>query len=258
MSVIKVRIADWGDYNPKRDQKTYTWLRLDNQFYEAKSLFKFKPEEKYIWVVLLCFASRKNSAEVTIDTEHFAHYSVCDCNLVQNVFVKLAEAKLIEIITTAHDRALPHTTPTKERKNERTAPKTVVFDFDKIYSVYPRKEGKSSGMKKLKSVIKTENDLNRFKVSVDNFVKLCKERNTEKKYIPMFSTFVNSKWEDYETIESPSDDMDEFISGFEDSLDKEMESYSGKKDSERECFFKRTIDAGNEGGVAKDPLPVTV
>lgn len=75
--------------------------------------------------------------------------------------------------------------------------KKGVFDFEVIYKLYPRKgEGKAAGMKRLTKVIRTDEQYMDLANAVKNYVDLCKMNGTERKYIKMWSTFVNN-YEDY-------------------------------------------------------------
>ena len=71
------------------------------------------------------------------------------------------------------------------------------FDIDLIYAEYPKKVGKSDGMKKLHKVIKTQELYDKVMQGVKDYNKFCKEENTETKYIKGFSAWVNQEcWDD--------------------------------------------------------------
>ena len=74
------------------------------------------------------------------------------------------------------------------------------FDFDAVYSLYPRKAGKKLGLKRCKSQIKTQNKYNKLLTAVKNYSLICQKNCTDKQYIKQFSTFMNC-WEDYIEIE---------------------------------------------------------
>jgi hypothetical protein len=61
--------------------------------------------------------------------------------------------------------------------------------------LYPRKEGKASGMKKLAKM--SESDLELVLKAVRNYKNKLSLENTPKHYTLLFSTFVNGRWEDY-------------------------------------------------------------
>lgn len=70
------------------------------------------------------------------------------------------------------------------------------FDFDAVYASYPRKVGKSLGIKKCKSQIKTKIDYEALLLSITRFKEYHRTRGTLPEYIPHFSTFMTS-WGDW-------------------------------------------------------------
>lgn len=85
-----------------------------------------------------------------------------------------------------------------KRKNNTCSPngERKSFDLDKIYQTYPRKQGKSSGLRKLKGMIKTSEDYESLKIAIERFVEFHRSKHTEPQFIPHFSTFVN-QWRDW-------------------------------------------------------------
>lgn len=73
------------------------------------------------------------------------------------------------------------------------------LDFEAIYRIYPRKEGKAYGMRNLIARVKDKETYDRVMKAAMNYAELCRVRGTEKQYIKMFGTFVNN-WTDYEDI----------------------------------------------------------
>ena len=59
---------------------------------------------------------------------------------------------------------------------------------------YPRKEGKTRGVKKLCSEIKNQQDLENLQTAIKNYAQHVKSQ--EKQYIKIFSTFAGD-WRDY-------------------------------------------------------------
>lgn len=68
-------------------------------------------------------------------------------------------------------------------------------NFDAIYQRYPRKVGKSSGLKKFISQIKTKKDFDKISIALENFLNHHKRIGTAAQFIPHFSTFMNN-WQD--------------------------------------------------------------
>lgn len=75
------------------------------------------------------------------------------------------------------------------------------FDFERLYKKYPhapgRAPGKKSGMRKLMAKIKTQGQYDKFEVALDNLIKEVETGGREREFVPMWSTFCGSKWEDY-------------------------------------------------------------
>jgi hypothetical protein len=78
-------------------------------------------------------------------------------------------------------------------------------DLEEIYKLYPKKLGKSPGMKKARRVIKTVFDVDDLRMAVENYKKYLARENTPPQYIMYFSTFMN-QWEDWIEL-----DLDEAI-----------------------------------------------
>lgn len=69
--------------------------------------------------------------------------------------------------------------------------------IEEIYKLYPRKEGKARGIKKLRTAIKSKETLDKFKRAVINYADYCAAKGTEEKFIKQFSTFCNEDWKDW-------------------------------------------------------------
>jgi hypothetical protein len=46
MTLIEIQITNWEKFNPKRDQNSYSWLRLNNDFLDDQRLYDLSPEQK--------------------------------------------------------------------------------------------------------------------------------------------------------------------------------------------------------------------
>jgi hypothetical protein len=68
------------------------------------------------------------------------------------------------------------------------------FDLDAIYALYPRKIGKTPGLRKLKKEIKTKGDYDDAITAATRFAEFIKGRDPQ--YIPYFSTWAN-QWRDW-------------------------------------------------------------
>lgn len=71
------------------------------------------------------------------------------------------------------------------------------FDFESLYKLYPRKDGKADGMKLCRARIKTVADFEALGRAVRNYAEKCRIENKEKTYTKQFDTFMRGAWRDY-------------------------------------------------------------
>lgn len=86
--------------------------------------------------------------------------------------------------------------PSRKELDQRTA------DLEDVYQRYPRKEGKTKGMEKLRKEILTPADLKALGTAVDTYAAQVRRNGTEAKFVKHFATFANC-WRDYETADAP-------------------------------------------------------
>lgn len=82
----------------------------------------------------------------------------------------------------------------KEKEEEEEKEKRASFDFESAYRRFPRKEGKSKGLKKLKSEIKTPEDFEKLIQAIENYA--MSRRGQDPQFSKHFSTFA-SEWRDW-------------------------------------------------------------
>jgi hypothetical protein len=68
---LEIEVRDWEPFNPKRDQKTYTWLRLDHDLVRGPKFYGLSNLEKYVSILLLCEASKNGKGRFWLDVEWF-------------------------------------------------------------------------------------------------------------------------------------------------------------------------------------------
>lgn len=81
----------------------------------------------------------------------------------------------------------------KDKDNDLTQ---CALDFDSIYRLYPRKEGKSAGLAKARAQISNAADFELLRQAITKYAAYCRAENKETKYIKHFSTFM-SGWRDW-------------------------------------------------------------
>lgn len=71
------------------------------------------------------------------------------------------------------------------------------FDLESLYKLYPRKQGKMAGLKKLQTLINNQNDFENMKTAISKFCEVMRKEQRPADKVPYFSTFVNQHWRDY-------------------------------------------------------------
>lgn len=95
---MKIVIRNWDKYNPKKDQKTYTWLRLNNDIFSGQDFCEYNAQELFVWICILCEASKKNDAEIELKLKYLKTITRLDENNINDALLKLNHDNFIEIL----------------------------------------------------------------------------------------------------------------------------------------------------------------
>lgn len=227
---LTIEITNWDKYNPRKDLKVTSWVRLQNSLFEDPSFIEFNQGELLFWVYLLSMVSKKQSGQIKFSLTHairIGRFNVCD---VDGAFTKLIEMDCVRIIEGARTQTLRAcnvddtlrdernvTNETNEQKKagnqnsgeseisvqeeseveealqEEDPPsieKKLRFNFEAIYQEYPRKDGKQQGLRICKARIKNQEDYDKLLCAVRRYRAQCDREGTEKQFIKHFSTFM--------------------------------------------------------------------
>lgn len=194
-----MQILNWKEFNPRGDVKNSRWFRLDHDMLEADQFYGFSHGEIVAWFYILCRASKENSGTVLIDFDRAARVRKLKKGEIQSALKKLQELQIVHVDVTptlrARDGDVTGAGPTERNGTERDGTEPLDFDFEAIYKKYPRKMGKTAGMKTCRREITNPEEYAKLKLSVERCAKHHADQGTEKQYIPYFSTFM-SGWED--------------------------------------------------------------
>lgn len=83
--------------------------------------------------------------------------------------------------------------PQTRSKNKNNTNTVFKFDLEEAYRRYPRKQGKSPGLKRLAPQIQTQEDYDNLLTAIDNYSR-CE--TVKKGFIKLFSSFVG-EWRDW-------------------------------------------------------------
>lgn len=84
------------------------------------------------------------------------------------------------------------------------------FDLEALYSLYPRKLGKTNGLKRASKQIKTPEQYERLRAAITSYADQVRRDGTEPKYVKHFSSFMGC-WEDYVPNGSSEGTLDDLM-----------------------------------------------
>jgi hypothetical protein len=233
---VKIDIANWDKYNPRKDLKTMPWIRLESDIGFSESLFGLPSAAKWTWVFILSYSAKKKTGIFEIDFNFLAHHTGCTEKELKNFLneffarglllvdssssrITNESVRITNVSRTNPIESVPNITNRTEQNERNEHDRTDLeivessfdythpldlqpdakFNFEDIYNAYPRKDGKKRGLEILKKKIKTQQDFEKLELAVQNY--RISTRETEKRFIKQFSTFANC-WEDYLEIDN--------------------------------------------------------
>lgn len=99
---FEVEIVNWNKFNPRNDMKVMSWFRMSSELGHDQKLFGLRPDEKWVWIFLLCEAAKKTGSKFKTDLQYLAYYTRVDEKLITHTLDYLEEQNLIKI-----DRSKP-------------------------------------------------------------------------------------------------------------------------------------------------------
>lgn len=202
---ITVEIKNWERFNGRRDVKQSSWLRLEHSISEDADFYGFSAEEFRAWIYILCQASKKSSARVTLHFAHANRASMVPKRALESAIKKLESmgALLVHVTNANADGTAAFCTrrDVRTRRDETRRNETPHFDFDAFWNLYPRKIAKSDARDRFDRLILTERDHADLIEAVTRFRAHHEGKGTEAKYIPHPATFLGTKeiprWRDW-------------------------------------------------------------
>ena len=218
MTVIHVTIPNWEKHNPRSDLRgRRSWFRLNNDVFFEPKLFRLTFLERSIWIFVLsqCSSSAKNG-EVDLDVEWCEYMAKLPAGALSKTLLKLEELKVVQLRTdpgalrtgssdectdpgiTNTVRTFTVRTNTIVQNGPKSGEMTVAFatELETLYRKYPKKVKKAEGMRRLRTSVRTKEDLANLELALEKFCEYHRREGTEARYVPLFSTFANS-WKDW-------------------------------------------------------------
>lgn len=212
MQTLVVKIRSWEKYNKRKDIKRPHWFALSNTILEDPDLFNLTNGEMLAYIYILCQASKKQSDEISINLTHAQKVSNIKQSDMLNAIEKLNKLQILIDIRTESvqnpygsvrdpNASVRHTTLQDTTLHNKTIQNNAHFEmgvrvFNDLYKSYPKKIGKAKGLARLKTQLKSDEDINNFNLAVKNYCNYCSNNAIEQRFIKHFSTFVN-EWQDW-------------------------------------------------------------
>lgn len=207
---MKFIVRGFEKYNPRSDAKASSWFRLENDWLQDGRVFEWNNDKRIVWIYIIgIYSAKRNKGSGEIVPKIASIVCRVSENKLLEIINEFADAQAIELIEKCHGHEhhpLPRATatgPTNERTNERTSSKQEItpnagasgnFDFNDAYEKYPRKVGKSAGLKTAQKTVKNEDDYNNLLKAINNYSTHVK--GNDPKHIKHFSSFM-SEWRDW-------------------------------------------------------------
>jgi len=111
---LKIKILNWEKYNPRKDIKKITWLRLESDVAFSQSLFNLSVEEKWFWIFLLSMSAKKGLSCFKLDISYAEFHSGVKKSQILVALKKFHEKQLVTIDTNGSERIRTETCSTNE------------------------------------------------------------------------------------------------------------------------------------------------
>lgn len=172
---MEIKINNWEKYNPKRDQKTYTWFRVNNDILSGQEFSDFEGHEILVWFSIIAEASKKNSGRVSLKLNYIARCARTTLDLARVALEKLINEGMIAVVDDElHDRTRSQTststTPTYETYETKNTYETnetndVLVSQDALINSFNKILGGKGRVKKYPGYFLPSNALSDFEIT---------------------------------------------------------------------------------------------
>ena len=144
----------WGiRYGEKR--QWYYKLRLD--FFSDPLIQMLDNNTKMVFLLIVNESLRSNSATVSMCLEYCKGIVRVPLGVCKRSVMVLKQNNIIELETNLRNQLIEENR-IEYNKTKADSKSASEYDIDAIYKSYPKKQGKASGIKKLRTLIKTQSD----------------------------------------------------------------------------------------------------
>jgi hypothetical protein len=212
--LVLIKIPNWSKFNPRADRVNFSWFRLQNNFFHDQSVFLLSPDQKLLYIFILCEASKTNSDIVKIAPRYVCAIIGMIEQKVRDTLSYIADLGLIvlsEIHTpinvcgdlTSESRQNDDSKPsncltTNERTNERTDEQKrnrsgYSKEFDQLWIEYERKGDKKSAFREWTKLKLTADDIANLSIAI----KAHNKAKPDAQYRKDFERFLKTDWQEW-------------------------------------------------------------
>jgi hypothetical protein len=203
VKTLVISIKNFRRYNPRNDRASHSWFRVENSIFASEDLHGLKPEQKWIWICLLCLASKKQAESFEVNVEWLADTVKISPKAIVSAIEALSKRMLVHYQQPTGTQLTSLGSPT-DRQTDITNRQTNSIaqfalsdsDLEELYILYPRRIGKIVGFRKLRKDLQSLHDVEDFKKAVQAYKTHCEKEGLEEKFIKHFSTFAN-QWREW-------------------------------------------------------------
>jgi hypothetical protein len=231
---ITIKFKNWDKYNKRqKDIKRPYWFAMSNEIFLDPFYSDLTDQEKQAFIWLLCEASRQNKyGEVDVSFRLFVLHTGYKRTTLDTTLAKLLKSGRaagsrqdggrIATATEQNKTIQEYTMSAQEPDGVSSISEADEgeFNLEAIYEAYPRRKGdqrKQLGLKRLKAIIKTDDDFHLAMRSVKGYkAHLMSQNKVGTEFVKMFSSFWDSlgdwkSWAEKEQRKSGAEITDDLI-----------------------------------------------
>ncbi len=194
---VTVTVANWDKYNiRKKDYVKAWWFSLSNAILEDVDIYDLSDSELRAWIYILSQASKKNCATVSLSIDHASRVCRVNPKALKTLIEKFSNKSILS--ASGLDLASTRQADGRHKQTNNTNKqicRAKPSDFDSVYRLFARKEGKKKGLEYLAEKYSID-DLPNLETASANYTTHVRRERKEKKFIKLFSTWV-SEWDDW-------------------------------------------------------------
>lgn len=199
-SEVEVTILGWDKINARKDVANPSWFKFKHSFFEDPDFYDFSRGEILSWIYLLCLASKKSAATVFVTFEHAERVGRVTKDEILGALKKLTSKQIVHANVTCTDgnvtAAGARIEEIREEKSIAHSSNSLESVFQEIYKLYPRKRGKSPGLKICRKQIKTVEDAEKLRTAVQRFSRQMGTEARKNEFVMYFDSFMR-QWTDW-------------------------------------------------------------